>query len=145
MVSRRETVLAAAALAQAPASAQVVASAQQGDRAISVHSDGVFEMPRAMLARDLPPETIVRDTGAAGPVVLNVTCLRQGDRVVVFDCGSGASFLPGAGKLAASLEAAGIAPDAVTHVLFTHLHPDPPARMPPPPISTAPSRCRRIS
>ncbi len=129
MLSRRDMVLgaaAAAALPQAPVSAQVVASARRGDRAISVLSDGAFEMPRAMLARDLSPETIARDTGASGPItnVLNVTCLRQGDRVVVFDCGSGANFLPGTGKLAASLEAAGIAPDAVTHVLFTHLHPD---------------------
>jgi glyoxylase-like metal-dependent hydrolase (beta-lactamase superfamily II) len=128
MLSRREMMLgaAAAALADAPASAQVVVSMRQGDREISILSDGAFEMPRSMLARDLSPETIVRNTGASGPIinVLNVTCLRQGDRVVVFDCGSGANSLPGTGKLAASLEAAGIAPDSVTHVLFTHLHPD---------------------
>ncbi|MDP3410499.1 MBL fold metallo-hydrolase [Bosea sp. (in: a-proteobacteria)] len=93
---------------------------------MTVLSDGGFEMPAAMLARDVEPETIRSVARLSGPLttVLNVTCLRRGDQTIVFDCGSGANFLPGTGKLAASLEAAGIAPDSVTHVLFTHLHPD---------------------
>ncbi|PTM43476.1 MBL fold metallo-hydrolase [Bosea sp. 124] len=130
MPSRREIMLGGAAIALAGSApgaiAQVVATARQGQRAISVLSDGSFEMPLSMLARDVALDAIVSGTGRTGPVtsVLNVTCFRQGDQVVVFDCGSGAHFLPGTGKLAASLEAAGIAPDSVTHVLFTHLHPD---------------------
>ncbi len=130
MLNRRTLLLGAAAAGLldvgAPALSQVVASAKLGDRAISVLSDGAFEMPRSMLARDIAGEVIAQATKGAGPTtnVLNVTCMRQGDRVVMFDCGSGANFLAGTGKLAASLEAAGIAPDSVTHVLFTHLHPD---------------------
>ena len=130
MLNRREMLWcgAAATLAGSVSEprAQVVATATQGQRAISILSDGAFQMPLSMLARDVPVDAISAETRTMGPVtnVLNVTCFRQGDQVVVFDCGSGANFLPGTGKLATSLEAAGITPDSVTHVLFTHLHPD---------------------
>lgn len=130
MIDRRRVLAAGAAFllpaASVPTSAQVVARTGGGDAAVTVLSDGGFEMPAAMLARDVEPETIRSVARLSGPLttVLNVTCLRRGDQTIVFDCGSGANFLPGTGKLAASLEAAGIAPDSVTHVLFTHLHPD---------------------
>lgn len=130
MIDRRRVVAAGAVLllpsARLPVSAQVIARTDSGDTAVTVLSDGGFEMPIAMLARDVEPETIRAVTRLQGPLttVLNVTCLRRGDQTIVFDCGSGANFLPGTGKLAASLEAAGISADSVTHVLFTHLHPD---------------------
>lgn len=130
MLNRRDMLLGGTATALAGSisgtRAQVIATATQGQRAISILSDGAFEMSRSMLARDIPIEAIAQATRATGPTtsVLNVTCFRQGDQVIVFDCGSGSNFLPGTGKLGASLEAAGIAPDSVTHVLFTHLHPD---------------------
>lgn len=130
MIDRRRVLAAGAALllpaSPAPASAQVVARSGSGDAAVTVLSDGGFEMPAAMLARDVDPATIRSAAQVSGALttVLNVTCLTRGDQTIVFDCGSGANFLPGTGKLAASLEAAGIAPDSVTHVLFTHLHPD---------------------
>ena len=50
--------------------------------------------------------------------------VRDGDRVVLLDAGAGASFGPGAGKLPASLAAAGIQPDQVTDVLISHSHGD---------------------
>lgn len=130
MIDRRGVLAAGAAFllpaAPRPATAQVVARSGSGDTAVTVLSDGGFEMPAAMLARNVEAETIRSVARLSGPstTVLNVTCLRRGDQTIVFDCGSGANFLPGTGKLAASLEAAGIAPDSVTHVLFTHLHPD---------------------
>lgn len=130
MIDRRGVLAAGAAFllpaAPRPATAQVVARSGSGDTAVTVLSDGGFEMPAAMLARDVEAETIRSVARLSGPstTVLNVTCLRRGDQTIVFDCGSGANFLPGTGKLAASLEAAGIAPDSVTHVLFTHFHPD---------------------
>ncbi len=130
MIDRRGVLAAGAVLllpaAPKPAPAQVVARGGSGDTALTVLSDGGFEMPAAMLARDVEPETIRSTAQLSGPLttVLNVTCLKRGDQTIVFDCGSGANFLPGTGKLAGSLEAAGIAPDSVTHVLFTHLHPD---------------------
>jgi len=119
-------VAALAGTAAGPAAAQVVTSATQGPRQITVLSDGGFELPASMLARDVALDAIAAATKASGPssTVLNVTCVRNGDQLTVFDCGAGANFLPGSGKLGASLETAGIAPESVSHVLFTHLHPD---------------------
>lgn len=50
--------------------------------------------------------------------------VRDGDRVVLLDAGAGASFGPSAGKLPASLAAAGVQPDEVTDVLISHSHGD---------------------
>lgn len=130
MLSRRSILFAsaAAALSQPMRAlhAQTVATATVAERAVTVLSDGAFEMPLAMAARDIAPAEIEAVTRASGPLVsvLNVTCIRQGDATVMIDCGSGANFLPGTGKLGASLEQAGVKPESVTHVLFTHLHPD---------------------
>jgi glyoxylase-like metal-dependent hydrolase (beta-lactamase superfamily II) len=127
MLTRRSFVAAAASLplvgVSRPASAEVVARA---GKELTVLSDGSFKLPLSMLARDVPAATLEPLAGGSGEVAthLNVTCLRRGEHVILFDCGSGANFLPGSGKLAASLEEAGIAADSVTHVLFTHLHPD---------------------
>jgi glyoxylase-like metal-dependent hydrolase (beta-lactamase superfamily II) len=54
----------------------------------------------------------------------NVTLLRDGTNTVLFDVGSGPDFQPTAGKLFEALEAMGLTPDDITHVLFTHGHPD---------------------
>ncbi|MCZ8043568.1 MAG: MBL fold metallo-hydrolase [Beijerinckiaceae bacterium] len=130
MLDRRCMLAAGAALllptGRFPASAQVVARIGTDAAGVTVLSDGGFEMPAAMLARDIDIAQVRDAAKVEGPLttVLNVTCLKRGQDTIVFDCGSGANFLPGTGKLAASLEAAGIAPDSVTHVLFTHLHPD---------------------
>lgn len=50
--------------------------------------------------------------------------VRDGARVVLLDAGAGNSFGPGAGKLPASLAAAGIQPDQITDVLISHSHGD---------------------
>ena len=55
---------------------------------------------------------------------LNITLLRHGDQVVLFDAGSGPAFQDSAGRLPLALEEAGVTPDEITHVVFTHAHPD---------------------
>ncbi|MDM8166798.1 MBL fold metallo-hydrolase [Roseovarius sp.] len=54
----------------------------------------------------------------------NVTLLRDGDRVILFDAGAGPLFMPSAGDLAVTLDGLGIAPEDVTDIVFTHGHPD---------------------
>lgn len=54
----------------------------------------------------------------------NVTILRDGTNTVIFDVGAGPDFMPTAGKLSEALDALGVAPEDVTHVVFTHAHPD---------------------
>jgi glyoxylase-like metal-dependent hydrolase (beta-lactamase superfamily II) len=54
----------------------------------------------------------------------NLTLLRQPDKTVLFDAGAGSGFMPSAGELLDSLDAEGLTPDDITHVVFTHGHPD---------------------
>ncbi len=54
----------------------------------------------------------------------NLTLLRQQGRIVLFDAGSGPAFMPSAGALPDSLDAEGLTPEDITHVVFTHAHPD---------------------
>lgn len=127
MLTRRVFLAAGAAACGSQALAQVVTTMGDGEDNVVVLSDGGFEMPLSMLARDVATDVIAAaETGRSSPyrTVLNVTCLKRGADTILFDCGAGANFLSGSGKLAGSLEAAGIAPDSVTHVVFTHLHPD---------------------
>lgn len=93
-------------------------------------SDGALTLPTGGLSRTANAEQIKKaltDAGLPADVTrnpLNVSVLIRGDDVILFDCGSGPNFMPGAGKLPDSLSEAGIAPERVKHVIFTHAHPD---------------------
>lgn len=131
--NRREALgLVAGMAAMAAWPARVVAQPvyEFGSRSLHVLSDGGFALPIGMMARQVPEAELHAVLKAEGmPVdvsnsVLNVTLLKDADGWTIFDCGAGANFLPGSGKLAASLEAAGIAKEDVKRVIFTHAHPD---------------------
>jgi glyoxylase-like metal-dependent hydrolase (beta-lactamase superfamily II) len=50
--------------------------------------------------------------------------VKTSERVMLFDTGAGGNMGPGAGKLAASMAAAGIAPATVTDIFISHSHGD---------------------
>ena len=54
----------------------------------------------------------------------NVTLIRDGERVILIDVGSGPEFMASAGRLQDALAAIDVDPYDVTHVVFTHAHPD---------------------
>ena len=54
----------------------------------------------------------------------NLALYRDGANTVLFDVGSGPDFMPSSGKLLDSLDALDLTPEDVTHVVFTHAHPD---------------------
>jgi len=54
----------------------------------------------------------------------NITLYRDAERTVLFDAGAGSGFMPSAGVLLDNLDAVGVTPEDVTHVVFTHAHPD---------------------
>ena len=116
-----------AALAAPLLSRKVFAAA---DSEIIVVSDGHLVLPFSYsfpmnTAEELAP--LVSSDGdmpTQFEPACNVTLYRSGDRLVLFDVGAGAHFMPTAGKLLESLDAAGIDPSEITDVVFTHGHPD---------------------
>ncbi len=93
-------------------------------------SDGHLRLPLSFVFPDVPADELTEvlsgllvDDAFVEPS-LNLTLLRDDERVVLFDAGSGPNFMPSAGKLKESLDAVGVAPDEITDVVFTHGHPD---------------------
>jgi glyoxylase-like metal-dependent hydrolase (beta-lactamase superfamily II) len=101
-----------------------------GDLEISVVSDGHLVLPVSILAPDAPPEelkailTTLGVTGDTFQPATNTTLIKAGNDLILFDTGSGTDFQPTAGKLKENLAAAGITPESITKVVFTHAHPD---------------------
>lgn len=97
---------------------------------VTIVSDGVLNVPLSFSLPDTPlPEAaaLFKAHGLpedVAPSQTNVVVVRTGDERILIDAGSGPSFQPTAGKLQTNLEAAGIAPDSVTKVVFTHGHAD---------------------
>lgn len=123
--------VAGAAMPVGPRRAWAVTSLAAGDLRIDSLSDGYLDLPPETAFAAIPeaerPALLAAlsiDPAANAHSPLNVTLLRQGGRVVLFDVGSGPDFVPTAGKLAEALSAAGVVPGDVTDVIFTHAHPD---------------------
>lgn len=93
-------------------------------------SDGHLVLPRDFILGSLPEAEagpILAAHGITGDTLrppCNLTLWQEGGRKVLFDAGSGAGFMPSAGKLAEALDAVGVGADEITHVVFTHAHPD---------------------
>ena len=134
MITRRHFVASALALpfASALGAGRVFAQAGMalGDARIDIVSDGFLTLPRDMILGGLPEAELspilaqaqVADGALTPPC--NLTLLRDGDRVVLFDVGSGPEFQGSAGIVLDSLDALGIAPEDVTDLVLTHGHPD---------------------
>lgn len=63
-------------------------------------------------------------TDDAIDAAINILVIVKGDRIIVFDAGSGAALGNNSGRFVKNLQAAGIEPEAVTDILITHLHVD---------------------
>ncbi len=113
-------------LLPAPGRAQVAL----GDIRLDVVSDGSLTLPGSFIFDPMPKDAlapIIEKYHLSADVLTppcNVTLMRQGDRTILFDVGSGPDFAPNAGIVLDSLDALGVAPDDVTDVVFTHAHPD---------------------
>lgn len=131
--SRRE-VLKLAGLAgvaaAVPGRALALGEAALGAKSLTMMSDGNLVLPIDFVFGEVPREEVEKLLTAHGDPTdalrpdCNVTLLRDGERVVLFDVGSGPNFMASAGRLAESMAEAGIDPSEVTDVVFTHAHPD---------------------
>jgi len=134
-LSRREFVAGGAALLTAAAAGLKPSFAASGpialgDLEVQVFSDGHLTLPMSFVLPKQSEEEIadlLTPYGLATDALTpdcNVTMLRSGDRLALFDVGSGANFQPTAGELLSALEDAGVTPSDITDVIFTHGHPD---------------------
>lgn len=97
---------------------------------ITTVSDGYLTLPPEMVFGQMPQDELSdilqrhgADPGSYSPPC-NAALYRDGTHTVLFDAGSGPGFMPTAGTLPQSLEAAGLSVEDITHVVFTHAHPD---------------------
>lgn len=130
-LTRRMFLGSAAALAGLPAlPRQSVADLPVGAATLTTVSDGYLALPPDFIFGPMPRDELapIREayglTGDQLTPECNLTLWRDGTNTVLFDAGSGSQFMPTAGKLMDALDAAGVAPEDVTHVVFTHGHPD---------------------
>lgn len=118
--------LAPAAWAQAPAAHAF----KVGSFDVTVVSDGTMQLPLSFAlpgTAQTDVEALYTTNGAKFDGLngqVNVTVVKTGSAVIVIDAGGGADFMPSMGRFGDNLEAAGIAADSVTHVVFTHAHAD---------------------
>lgn len=130
---KRRTLLTGMGATWLAGSAAVSFASQQvdlGDMTIQSVSDGNLILPGAFFFDGLPQDEVVEilthhglSTDQLAPPC-NVTVMRREGQIVLFDAGSGSGFMPTAGTLLIGLGALGIDPQDVTHVVFTHGHPD---------------------
>jgi glyoxylase-like metal-dependent hydrolase (beta-lactamase superfamily II) len=130
MLTRRHLLTAAIAAPLAPRRLWASSTLALGSFQIDTLSDGNLVLPGDFILGGMPQEemqAIVAKYGLPTDQLTppcNVTLVRDGTNTVLFDVGSGPDFQPTAGKLFEALEAMGLTPDDVTHVVFTHGHPD---------------------
>ena len=126
----RRTFVTLAGAAALPLPRLALAEMTLGDATLTTVSDGHLTLPPDFVFGPMPQgdlQPILRKHGIAdGPLTpdCNLTLYRDGTNTVLFDAGAGSHFMPTAGQLMASLDTAGVAPEDVTHVIFTHGHPD---------------------
>ena len=101
-----------------------------GTRDVLVLSDGHMVVPIDLLAGNVPRAEVKSflATRSLGPdrvhFHINVALVRTGNDYVLIDAGAGGTWEQTAGKLADSLEVAGIKPEQIGKVVLTHAHPD---------------------
>ncbi|MBC7142736.1 MAG: MBL fold metallo-hydrolase [Rhodobacteraceae bacterium] len=133
MLTRRTFLTAATATLVAPLAPRrswAINTLTLGDLRIDTLSDGNLLLPGSFIFGDIPADDlapIIAKYGISADQLTppcNVTLLRDGTNTVLFDVGSGPDFQASAGKLSEAMDAMGLTADEVTHVLFTHAHPD---------------------
>lgn len=101
-----------------------------GAATLTTVSDGHLTLPADFIFGPMPKDElapILTEYGLTQTTLTpecNLALYQDGENTVLFDVGSGPDFMPSAGAVVDSLAALGLAPEDVTHVAFTHAHPD---------------------
>jgi glyoxylase-like metal-dependent hydrolase (beta-lactamase superfamily II) len=127
MLTRRSVL---AGLGSALAFTPRVHARQLGTAQLTTVNDGNLVLPGSFIFEPMPQDElapILAEYGLSAERLepeCNLALYQDGTNTVLFDVGSGPDFMPSAGSVLESLDAAGLAPDDITHVVFTHAHPD---------------------
>ncbi len=101
-----------------------------GSARLTTVSDGSLTLPGSFIFEPMPQDelaAVLEDYGQPRDQLTpecNLALYRDDTRTVLFDAGSGPDFMPTAGAVADGLDALDLTPEDVTHVVFTHAHPD---------------------
>lgn len=101
-----------------------------GSATLTTVSDGSLMLPGEFIFEPMPKDElapILTEFDLSADRLTpecNLALYRDGTNTVLFDVGSGPDFMPTAGTIVDSLDALGVAAEDVTHVVFTHAHPD---------------------
>jgi len=107
-----------------------VAEMAIGSGTLTTVSDGNLVLPGSFIFGPMPQDELAPILASQGissdqlTPECNLSLYRDGSNTVLFDAGSGPDFMPSAGTLLDSLDAIDLTPDDITHVVFTHAHPD---------------------
>ena len=133
MITRRkliQSVPAGLVAASLPLPVWSATTMSLGSMQIDVLSDGNLVLPGSTNVDDLHADELSKimqkydiSSDQRTPDC-NVTLIRDGERVILIDVGSGPEFMASAGRLQDALAAIDVDPYDVTHVVFTHAHPD---------------------
>ena len=102
-------------------------SKQIGDIAVTALSDGVLAAPLDVVLGMDTAETARlagKQPGDSLPIAVNAFLLERAGKYALVDTGSGNSMGPTLGRLPDALRAAGVAPERISTIFLTHLHPD---------------------
>lgn len=132
MKNTRRHFLTAAIAAPLASALPTFSSAQirLGSASLTTISDGSLILPAEFIFEPMPKNKLdllrAEFNLAADRLTpeCNLALYQDGINTVLFDVGSGPDFMPTAGRFESSLNSLGLTVADVTHVVFTHAHPD---------------------
>lgn len=130
MLNRRSMLLSGGAALAAGGLSTQLSALQLGQATLTTVSDGSLVLPGEFIFGPMPQDELGGVLSKAGVSATrlepecNLALYQDGTNTVLFDVGSGQDFAPTAGTILDSLDAVGLTPGDITHVLFTHAHPD---------------------
>jgi glyoxylase-like metal-dependent hydrolase (beta-lactamase superfamily II) len=101
-----------------------------GSADITIVSDGTLVFPVDFMVPEVPEEELegfladLHQPTDTTTLQVNAMVIDLNGRRVLIDAGDGGKFQPTGGSLPDNLQAAGIDPETIDTVVFTHLHPD---------------------
>lgn len=129
-MKRRNFIVGSLGIGLTGLSLRAVAQTSIGTAQLTTVSDGNLVLPAGFIFDPMPQDELQKIREAYGLLgdqltpECNLALYQDGENTVLFDVGSGPDFAATAGTITDSLDQIGLTPQDITHVVFTHAHPD---------------------